>query len=81
VLEDSGYVVAGDVFDALRVVVEGRDYGEDGGAGFRGGGHVADVNEVEWSFADAEDERAALLEADVGGAFDEVLREAVCDAA
>ena len=80
-LEDSGYVVAGDVVDRLRVVVEGGDYGEDGGAGFRGRGHVADVDEVQRRFADAENEWAALFQTDVGGAFDEVLGEAVGDAA
>jgi len=37
------------------------------------------VDAVEGSLADAEDERAIFLEADVGGAVDEVLREAVCD--
>ena len=79
-LEDAGYVVAGYVFDRLWVVVEGGDYGEDGGAGFCCGGHVADVDEVEGSFADAEEEWATFLEADVGGALDEVLREAVSDA-
>ncbi len=79
-LKDAGDVVAGYVFDRLWVVVEGGDYGEDGGASFCGGSHVADMDEVERGFADAEDERAAFLEADVGGSLDEVLREAVSDA-
>ena len=79
-LEDAGDVVAGYVLDRLWVVIEGRDYGEDGGAGFCCGSHVADVDEVEGGFADTEEERATLLEADVGGALDEVLREAVSDA-
>ncbi len=74
-------VVARDVFDAFGVVVEGGDDGEDGGAGFSDGGHVAQVDEVEWGLADAEDEAAALFEANVGGALDEVLGEAVGDAA
>jgi len=81
VLEDAGYVVLGDVVDGLWVVVEGGDDGEDGGAGFGGYCHVADVDEVQGGFADAQDERAAFLEADVGGALDEVLGEAVSDAA
>jgi len=81
VLEDAGYVVAGDVVDGLWMVVEGRDYGEDGRAGFGCGGHIADVNEVERGLSDAQDERAALLEADVGGPLDEVLGETVGDAA
>jgi len=70
VLEDAGYVVFCDVVQGLWVVVEGGDYGEDGGSGFGGGGHVADVDEAEWGLADAEDQGAALFEADVGGALD-----------
>ncbi len=80
-LEDAGHVIGGDVVDGLRVVVEGGDDGEDGGAGFGGRGHVANVDEIERRFADAEEERTAFLEADGGGALDEVLREAVGDAA
>ena len=79
-LEDAGDVVAGDVVDGLRVVVEGGDEGEDGGSCFGGGGHVADMDEVEGGLADAEDEGAVFLEANVGGALDEVLGEAVTDA-
>ena len=74
-------VVARDVFDCLRMVVESGDDGEDGGAGFGDGGHVADVDEVEWGLADAEDEAATLLEADVGCALDEVAGKAVSDGA
>ena len=37
------------------------------------------MDAVEWSLADAEDEGTIFLEADVGGAVDEVLGEAVCD--
>ena len=72
-LEDASYVVLRDVVDGLRVVVEGWDDGEDGRAGFGGRGHVADVDEVQRGFADTEDEWAAFLEADIGGALDEVL--------
>ena len=79
-LEDAGYVVFRDVVDGLRVVVEGGDDGEDGRAGFCGCGHVADVDQVQRGFADAEDEWAALFKADVRGALDEVLGEAVSDA-
>ncbi len=80
-LEDAVGVVAGDVFDRFGMVVEGGDDGEDGSSGFGYGDHVAEVDEVEGGLADAEDEAAALLEADVGGALDEVLGEAVGDAA
>ncbi len=79
-LEDPVDEVAGHGGGVLRLVVEGGDAGIDDGSGFGGGGHVADVNEVQRRFADAENERAALLEADVGGAFDEVCRETMRDA-
>ena len=79
-LEDASYVVLRDVVDGLRVVVEGWDDGVDGRAGFGGRGHVADVDEVQRGFADTEDEWAAFLEADIGGALDEVLGDAVSDA-
>lgn len=80
VLQDAVDEVAGNVVDGLRVVVEGGDDGEDGGAGFGDSGHIANVNQVKGCFADAEDERAALLERDVGGALDEVGGDAVRDA-
>ncbi len=71
--------VAGHVLGCLRVVVEGGDDGEDGGAGVGGKLHVAQMDAVERGFADAEDEAAVFFEADVGGAVDEILREAVGD--
>ena len=53
--------------------------GEDGRAGFGGQRHVAQVDAVEGRFAHAEDERAALLERDVGGAGDERVGQTVGD--
>ena len=41
--------------------------------------HVAEVDAVEGGLADAEDEGAVFLEADIGGALDEVGGEAVGD--
>jgi len=78
--EDSVDEVAGHVGGGLGLVVEGGDGGEDGGSPFGGELHVAEVDAVEGGFADAEDERAALFEGDVGGALDEVGGEAVGDA-
>jgi hypothetical protein len=77
--QDAVDEVAGHVFGGLGVVVEGGDGGEDGGSGVGGELHVAEMDAVEWGLADAEDERAIFFEADVGGAVDEVLREAVGD--
>ena len=77
--EDPVDEVASHLFGALRVVVEGGDGGEDGGAGVGGQLHVADVDTVEGGLADAEDKGAVFFEADVGGAVDEVLREPVGD--
>jgi hypothetical protein len=78
--EDSVNELAGHVLRALRMVVEGRDGGEDGGAGVGGKLHVADVDAVEGCLADAKDEGAIFFEADVGGALDQVGGEAVGDA-
>jgi len=64
---------------ALRVIVERRDRREDGGSCVGRELHVAQVDAVERRLAHAEDERATLLEADVGGAMDEVGGEAVGD--
>ena len=77
--EDSVDELAGHFFGGLRVVVEGGDGGEDGGSGFGGELHVAEMDAVEGSLADAEDEGAVFFEADVGGPLDEVGGEAVGD--
>ena len=78
--EDAVDEVARHVFGGLRVVVESGDGGEDGGACVGGELHVAQVDAVEGSLADAEDEGAVFLEADVGGALNEVGGETVGDA-
>jgi hypothetical protein len=77
--EDSVDEVAGHVLGGLGVVVEGGDRGEDGGAGVEGELHVAEMDAVEGSLADAEDQGAVFFEADVGGALDQVRGEAVGD--
>lgn len=77
--EDAVDELAGHLGGGLRLIVEGRDNGEDDGAGVGGKLHVAQVDAVERGLADAEQEGAALLEADVGGALDEVGGEAVGD--
>ena len=79
-LQDAVDEVVGNFVNSLRVVVEGGDEGINGSSGFCDGGHVANVDEVEGSFADAEDERTTLFERDIGGALDEVGGEAVRDA-
>lgn len=56
----------------LGLVVERGDGGEYSGAGVGGELHIAQVDAIERRLANAEDERAALLEADVCGAMDEV---------
>ena len=72
VLEHAVDEVASHSGRVLRFVVERRDAGVDDGTRFCDGSHVANLNEVKRRLADAEDERAALLQADVGSAFDEV---------
>jgi hypothetical protein len=79
VRKDAVNELAGHVFGGLRVVIEGGYGREDSGAGVGGELHIAEVDAVEGSLADAEDEGAIFFEADVGGALDEVRREAVGD--
>lgn len=64
---------------ALGMIVEGRDCRKDCGACLGGELHVAQMDAVEWSLADAQDEGAALLEADIGGPMDEIRGQAVGD--
>lgn len=78
--EDAVDELAGHFRGVDGFVVEAGDDGEDGGSCVGGEGHVAQVDFVEGGFADAEDERAALFEAYVGGTLDEVLGESVGDA-
>ena len=67
-------------FDAGGTVVQGRDQRKDGRTGVGGPVHVADVNLVERGFADAQHERALLLDTDVGSALDQLRGDAVSDA-
>lgn len=64
---------------ALGVVVERGNGWKDGRSCFRSQLHVAEVDAVEWGFADAENKRTPLLQADVCGAMNKVTREAICD--
>lgn len=77
--EDSVDELAGHFAGALRQIVKRGDGGEDGRSGVGGELHVAQVDAVEGSLADAEDEWATFLKADVGGALDEVRGETVGD--
>lgn len=77
--EDSVDELTGHLGGALRKIVERRDGGEDGGSGVGRELHVAQVDSIKRSFADAEDEWTALLEADVGCALNEIRGQAVGD--
>lgn len=63
---------------AVGVVIERGDGREDRRPCLSSELHIAQMNAVEGGFAHAEDERAALLEADVCGAMNEVAGEAIC---
>ena len=58
--------------DRVWPVVKRWNGGEDRRACIRRKLHISQVNAVEGSLANAEDERAPLLEDDVGSAVDEV---------
>jgi len=80
-LEDSGDDGVGEFFDGLGFVVPGGGGGEDSGAGFGEGGEVAEHDDVHRHLAGDENEVSALFQADVGGAGEEVVADAVGDAA
>ena len=77
--QDSVDELAGHLGGVLRVIVEGGDDGEDGGTGVEGELHIAEMDAVERSLADAEDEGAALFEANVCSSLDEIRGEAIGD--
>jgi len=77
--EDSVDELSGHVGGALRQVVERGDGGEDNGSGVGGQLHIAQVDAIERRLTNAEDEWSAFLEADVGGALNEVRGETVCN--
>ena len=54
------------------LVIEGRNQGKDGSSGIGGAVHVADMDFVERRLADAQHQRTLLLQADVGGALDQL---------
>ena len=55
----------------VRLEVKRRNDREDCRSGLGGQRHVAKMNAVEWCLADAENQRPALLQADVGSALDQ----------
>jgi hypothetical protein len=79
--EDAKDELAHEIGDFFRGVVERRHGGHDDGAGVVNAEHVFDVDAIEGRLAEAEDERAALLEADVGGAREEIVAGAGGDGA
>lgn len=77
--EDAADELTGELGGIGGLQVESGYDGEDGCAGFSGERHVAQMDAIEGRFADAEDERAALFEGDIGGAGDERVGEAEGD--
>lgn len=77
--EDAIDELPGHLSRALGMVVERGNGRKDNGSCFRSQLHVAKMNAIERRFAYAEDERAALLEADIRGAMDEIAGKAIGD--
>ena len=71
---------AGNLVGGVGLEVERGDDREDRRAGFGSERHVAQMNAVERRLAHAEDQRPAFLQANVGGALDELDGHAVGDA-
>lgn len=67
--------------DGLGRVVKRGHGGHDDGAGVVNAEHVFEMDAVEGRFAEAEDEGAALFEANVGGAREQVVADTGSDCA
>src|SRR5215470_13790704 len=80
VSEDTAGELVRHLVERGRAKVVGRNERKDGGTCIGGTVQVAKVNFVEWGFADAEHKRTFLLEADVGGALNQVRSDAVRNA-
>ena len=76
-LENAADKLGGHLVGGLGPIVEGRNHGEDGSSGVGRETHVANVDLVERRLADAEHELALFFEADIGGALDELIGEAI----
>lgn len=79
-IQEPGGEVLDEIVNRFRMVVEGwhrRDYPD---TDLRKLQHVFEVNRVERALTRYEQERAALLEADICGSVDEITHDAVCEA-
>src|ERR1700674_372184 len=79
--EHAADVLRHDVVDALRMIVKSGNRRHDHGAGLLSAQHVFQMDAVERRVAHAEDELAAFLEHDVGGACDEIIAGPIGDCA
>lgn len=75
--QDAADVLIGEVVDFFWAVVEGGHCGHDDGAGVVGAKHIFEMDAIQGRFADAEDEGAALFEADIAGAGKQIFGESV----
>src|SRR5581483_8825818 len=71
--------LARNLLNRSRTKVEGWNQREDGRPGIRGSIHIADVDFVEGCLTHAKNQRAALFEAYVRGAFDQLRGDAIRD--
>src|SRR6185437_6164262 len=79
VFEQTGGELADHGVERGGAIVKGRRQREDGGAGFVGGEQIAQMDAVQRRLAHRQQQPAALLEADVGGALDQGIGHAVGD--
>jgi len=78
--EDAAGEFVGHLVERGRTKIVRRDERKDGRTGIGGAVQVANVNFVERGFADAEHQRAFFFEANVGGALDQMRRDAIGNA-
>src|SRR6266550_6564343 len=71
--EDTIDVLRDQIVNRLRLVIERWDRRHDYGAGLLHAQHVLQMNPAEWRIAHAEHQAAAFLEANIGGARDQVV--------
>jgi hypothetical protein len=77
--EDAADILGDEVVDRFGRVIERGDGGHDDGSGLLRAKHVFEMDAIERRLADAEDELAAFLEANIGGAGKEVVAQAAGD--
>jgi hypothetical protein len=72
-VQGSSHGLIDNVIDRPRPVIEGRDWWHNDCAGICRLLHRADMTGMQWGLAEEKNQRASLLQCDIGGTGDEVI--------